>query len=190
MKDCQKKEEAELFLYYQTNRQPPKITDKIKASIMAEDPKTLEIIEILNKYDLKPLLTKSSSETSRKKGYINNMGCLYRIYDKKGGDRLDEVLKTISLIWKYPDGTFDPESLKIDMFIGMNKFIDAVKKEITYPIHMPKIIKRLKKIPANKILVSGRRNSSIYGKSKDSNIAKAILEEYNYRNSYKLNITF
>lgn len=173
-------EEAILFINCQVNRNSVKSFEKYQALYTAGDKKTHEIQEVMEKYGIKPC----NNGSQRKKGYINSIGILYRIYDSKGRNWLDTILKIITLIWKYKDNTWDKDALTSNMISGMYIFLNRTYNQL----NEKKFIEKMKRIPARKVLNTANRNTATYGKTKASNVARAILEEYNNRNQYKLNV--
>jgi hypothetical protein len=178
-------QEAELFIYYQINRNPIKTYEKYKALLISGDKATNEIQLALEKHKLIPSNGRADS-SSRKKGYVNSLGSLYKIHNAKGYKWLDTVINIIVSIWRFNDGTHDPDSLTSNMFLGMHMFLTKSYNKI----NERRFIDKFKKISANKILNMADKNQAVYGKGKASNTARAILEVYNNRNSNKLEINF
>lgn len=179
------KQEAELFINCQVNRNSIRTFEKYQALLTADDEVTKNIQFLLEKYGLKPDKGQSNN-SSRKKGYINGLGTLYKIYNAKGYNWLDTLLNIIVSTWRYKDGTFDPDALTSIMIDGLHTFLNKAYNHI----NERKFIDKFKKISAGKIINMSKKNQAVYGKGKSSNTARAILEEYNFRNSYKLNIIF
>jgi hypothetical protein len=177
--------EAAFFVELNTNRFQTNSIDRMKAKLISGDEDAKRIQDILLDNGIYLNLTKKGGKTTRRKGFINSVGCLERIYKSKGGIHLDLVFRIICSIWKNSESNFDPESLSTDTISGMSYFLSKTDKQID----MKKLITKLKKKSANDMLREQRRNQSIYGKNKPSNYAKAILEVYNYRSTDKVNIT-
>jgi hypothetical protein len=178
-------EEAGLFVNCQINRNAIHAFEKYQALLVSGDHTTTRIEFLLQKHGLKSSRGHSDSST-KKRGYTNAIGALYSIYNSKGYDKLDKLLGIMVSTWKYDDGTFDPDALSNTMLYGMNVFMNKTFGKI----NEKKFIAKFRKIPAGKIISMSKKNQAVYGKGIPSNVARAILEEYNFRNSNKLDIVF
>jgi len=178
-------EEAELFINCQVNRNSVRMFERYQALLTAGDKTTIEIQNILEKYDIKPSKC-GSNENGRKKGYLNGIASLYKIYNSKGSVWLEIVIRIVTSIWQYNDKTFDPDSLTSNILLGMHTFLCKAYNIVDEK----RIIKKMKNVSASKLNAIARRNIATYGDNKASNTARAILEEYNNRNQDKLKVTF
>lgn len=183
-----KAQEAELFLNYQTNRNMPTANAKFKAKIIAKDKKALDIVDILNKNNLKPLLHCSGTKEYREKGRIGSIGSLEKVYNYDSGKiYLNKTLEIITESWKIKDNCYEPEALVSDTIQGIGYFLYKTYKYID----IEKLIKKLKKITPEQLIREQNRNLIVYGKGKAPNYARALLEVYNHRTVKKiLNINF
>jgi hypothetical protein len=184
-KDLTLADEARLFVSCQINRCSVRGFEKYQAALVAGDEATIDIHDLLKKHGLKSGNGRSNSY-SRKRGYINSLGAIYSIYEKKGKAELDRLLYLIVSAWRYDDGTFDPDALTSTIIDGLQAFINKAHDKI----NEKKFIEKFKKVSAGKIISMSKKNQVVYGKGKASNTARAILEEYNFRNAHKLDITF
>ena len=155
-------EEAELFVELNSNRYQVRSMDKFKAKVAAEDEKTLEMIEIMNKHGFKRNLMNSGCITTRRKGYITNFSVIEMIYNNKGADFLDYVLRIIKAIWGYNDGTFDTDAVRRDTIEGIYTFLVKYTKDIDEK----RFIEKMRRTEAIKLIHEQNKNQSIYGKGK------------------------
>jgi hypothetical protein len=180
-------EEANLFVQLNTNRYQAKSTDKMKARIISNDKKAIEMSDILQEYGLKFNLLNGGSERMRKKGYINNISCIEKIYNQKGEKYLRLVLDIISKTWKFDNGEFDPSALTADTILGLYTFLNKCYEQLNKNILMSK----LKNVPANRLIKQQNINEASYGKGKSVNFARALLTVYNDKlKTNKIKIVF
>jgi hypothetical protein len=181
-------EEADLFVELNSNRYQIKSIDKFKAKVTSDNKNALEIVNIMNQYGFKPNHLNNGNISTRKRGYVTNVSSLEKIYNSKGLNYLEAVLRIISSTWRNKDGTFDPDALRRDTIEGIYTFL--VKGYNKSNFDEKRLIKVLSKCPAGDVINKQNRNFTIFGKNKSNNYARAVLELYNTNTKFKLSMQF
>ena len=160
--------EAELYNSFNTNRKPLTALDKAKAALMAGDPETVDLVNIVKEtgYDIKWVggLDGSGKFTCIKK--------LQDVYKKYGSFFLKNELQLLNEIWQRTK-----ESLREEIVGGLAVFYDTYSncpefKKDTF-------VERMKVISPEAIIREGKQ-LSIPG---DKRFAKAMVNHYNKKRS-------
>lgn len=164
-------EEATIFAMCNTQRANPSATAVFRAKLAANQGHANAIREIVEEcgYYLE-LNGNGAPRVTKDHVGIVAIGALQTIYDGDGGDRLREVLKVIAETW--PD---EAEAVRSQMIKGVWMFIRTYEDDW----HRDHFVSRLAKSTPTAILRRAVAFASLAGGSTHTNVARAILEEYN-----------
>lgn len=164
-------EEAQIFAMCNTQRANPSATAVFRAKLAANDGHANAVREVVEEagYFLE-LNGNGAPRVSKDHVGIVAIGALQQIYDSDGGDRLRTVLKVIAETW--PD---EGEAVRAQMIKGVWMFIRTYEEEW----NQEHFVTRLSKATPTSILRRAIAFASLAGGSSHTNVARALLEEYN-----------
>lgn len=164
-------EEAQIFAMCNTQRANPSATAVFRAKLASNDGHANAIKEIVEHagFYLEFNANGAPRVTKDHIGIIA-IGALQNIYDSDGGDRLGEVLSVIADTW--PD---ESEAVRAQMVKGVWMFIRTYAEEW----NREHFVNRLAKSNPTAIMRRAVAFSSLAGGSMHTNVARAMLEEYN-----------
>lgn len=162
------KEEAEAFIGFNVNRANPKAVNQFKARVKAEEPIALEILKIV----------KGHGHTINYQGHTEKgivaVNSLDRIYLQGGKEALDQVFEIINKVY-----LGEKDALQGIVLQGIHRFIRAYRAEDIFDKN--RLIHRLKQTPVLNLISKARGYAKMIGGDMFTNIARAMLEIYNYK---------
>lgn len=164
-------EEATIFAMCNTQRANPSATAVFRAKLAANQGHANAIKEIVEEagYFLE-LNGNGAPRVTKDHVGVMAIGALQQIYDGDGGDRLRDVLNVIAATW--PD---EGEAVRSQMIKGVWMFIRTYEEEWD----REHFINRISKSGPTAILRRAVAFASLAGGSTHTNVARALLEEYN-----------
>lgn len=164
-------EEATIFAMCNTQRANPSATAVFRAKLAAGNGHANAIRAIVEECGYFVELTGNGAPRVTKDHVgIMAIGALQLIFDGDGGDRLREVLTTIRDTW--PD---EGEAVRSQMIKGVWMFIRTYEDDW----NREHFIARMSKQTPTAVLRRAVAFASLAGGSAHTNVARALLEEYN-----------
>ena len=160
-------QEAEEFYKINTHRTPLNCNQKFHALVEGKDKSAIDIVKILSNNDLR--YSRKGNE------FVDNcitaIGSVQIIYQRHGGDRLDDVLHVIKQAWNG-----DYMSLRAEILKGVNTFIQNYTCDHECLVKVLESIEPLSLITQARATVANKRLSRSDGTC--FHIAKTIRDLY------------